>query len=489
MHYINGLWKDTGSHSFTSLNPATGEVIWKGMAAGEAELAEAVAAARAAFPSWAALESAGRMAILERFKALITGGQDELAILIAQETGKALWDAKSEVAAVTAKLTYTSEAYAERTGLKSRTSPVGTAVVRHRPHGVMAVYGPYNFPAHLPNGHIMPALLAGNTVVFKPSELTPSVAEWYVRKWHDAGLPQGVLNLVQGEKDTGILLAKAAGEGGVDGILFTGSTATGKAIHAQLAGHPEVILALEMGGNNPLIVSMVSDVKAAVHETLLSAFTGTGQRCTCARRLILPEWNQREEFLNLLIASAEKLEIGAYNEMPAPFMGPLISLREANRMLEAQEKLEKLGGKVLLRMRQLREGLPFVTPAIIDVTGVKNIPDEEYFGPLLQIYRVQDGVEAVQIANQTRFGLSASVLTDDAALFQQVAGQIRAGLINWNRQTTGASGAGPFGGIGISGNHRPAGYYAADYCAYPVASVEVEKLALPEQLPPGMTIA
>ena len=413
---------------------------------------------------------------------MITGAQDELAQIIANETGKALWDANSEVAAVIGKLAFAHEAYQERTGTKSRTSPTGNAVLRHRPHGVMAVYGPYNFPAHLPNGHIMPALLAGNAVVFKPSEQTPLVAEWMVKQWHEAGLPPGVVNLVQGERETGMALSQAA----INGILFTGSTATGKAIHQQLGGRPEIMLALEMGGNNPLIVSRVTDLKAAVLETLLSAFTSSGQRCTCARRLILPEWPGRDEFIKQLQSSVKKLVVGAYDETPAPFMGPVISLREAKRLLNAQDQLEKLGGKVLVRMRLLRGGLPFVSPAIIDMTGINAVPDEEYFGPLLQLYRVKDIAEAIAVANATAFGLSAAILTDDAAVYQQVKAGLRVGIVNWNRQTTGASGAGPFGGVGISGNHRPAGYYSADYCSYPMASVELEELKLPAQLPPGI---
>jgi len=484
MQYINGSWIDSGSHAFTSINPATGEMLWQGKAADVTQVVEAVAAARTAFSTWATLGYEARYSVVERFKSLISGSQDELAMAIARETGKAMWDAKSEVAAVIAKLTYASEAYAERTGTKSRSSPVGTAVVRHRPHGVMAVYGPYNFPAHLPNGHIMPALLAGNTVVFKPSEQTPMVAEWMVKKWAEAGLPAGVLNLIQGERETGMALANAA----VDGILFTGSSATGKAIHAQLAGRPEVMLALEMGGNNPLIVSEVTDIKAAVLETILSAFMGTGQRCTCARRMILPKWAGREEFIAKLLEVSASLVVGACDETPAPFMGPVISMAEAKRLLEAQDALEKLGGKVLLRMRQLRDGLPFLSPAILDMTGVKNVPDVEYFGPLLQVYCVDTIAQAIKCANTTQYGLSAAVLCDDSELFQQVSMQLRAGLINWNRQTTGASGAGPFGGIGLSGNHRPAGYYSADYCAYPVASVESDKLALPNQIPAGITI-
>ena len=484
MHYINGIWIEKGSHSFTSLNPATGETIWRGWAADASQITDAVAAAREAFAAWSALGYEARLGVIEKFKALVDASREELAITIARETGKALWDAKSEAAAVVAKLTYANEAYLERTGTKMRSSPVGNAVLRHRPHGVMAVYGPYNFPAHLPNGHIIPALLAGNTVVFKPSEQTPLAGEWMVKKWAEAGLPAGVLNLVQGERDTGIALAAAK----IDGLLFTGSSATGKALHQQLAGRPEIMLALEMGGNNPLIVFNVSDIQAAVHETLLSAFVGSGQRCTCARRLIVPAWDRADQFIDLLVSSASKLTVGAYDDEPAPFMGPLISLREADRLLAAQDSLEKLGGKVLLRMKQLRPGLPFLSPAIMDMTGVQHVPDVEYFGPLLQLYRTKNTDESVALANQTAYGLSASVLCDDPAVFQRVSAKIHAGLINWNRQTTGASGAGPFGGVGVSGNHRPAGYYSADYCAYPVASVENEKLSLPELLPPGMII-
>lgn len=484
MHAINGLWVEAGSHTFTSTNPATGAELWMGWAAGDAEVTHAVAAARAAFPAWAGLGLDNRLLIIEKFKSLVDVAKEELALAIARETGKALWDARSEAAATVAKLTYAAEAYHERTGTKTRETPIGTAIVRHRPHGVMAVYGPYNFPAHLPNGHIIPALIAGNTVVFKPSEQTPMVGEWMVRKWLEAGLPAGVLNLVQGERDTGIALAAAA----VDGILFTGSSATGKALHAQLAGRPEILLALEMGGNNPLIVNEVSDIRAAVHETLLSAFTGTGQRCTCARRLIVPAWADAQHFIDLLVSSAKKLTIGAFDTEPSPFMGPVISLREAKRLLAAQDQLEAMGGEVLLRMRQLHENLPFVTPTIIDMTGVGHPPDEEYFGPLLQLFRVADLAEAAHIANATAFGLSAAVLTDNINIFHSISGKLRVGLLNWNRQTTGASGAGPFGGVGVSGNHRPAGYYAADYCAYPVASVELPKLVLPAQLPPGMSI-
>lgn len=485
MHFINGLRVETGGASFASENPATGEEIWRGFAAGEAEITAAVAAARAAFAQWATKPMVDRLDILQRFKGLVESRKDDLALLIAQETGKVLWDAKSEVAAVLSKITFTTDAYHERTGERHKTTPVGDAVLRHAPHGVFAVFGPYNFPAHLPNGHIMPALLAGNTIVFKPSELTPKVAEWVVGAWHEAGLPSGVLNLVQGEQRTGILLSQAP----IDGILFTGSSRTGIAIHKQMAGRPEVILALEMGGNNPLIVGPVSDLRAAVHETLLSAYVGSGQRCTCARRLVVIDGPKTHAYIQMLCDAIKQLKVDSYDAVPAAFMGPLISNKEMDRLLAAQAMLEGLGGQVLVPMRPLRPGRPFLSPGLIDMTGIAGVPDEEYFGPVLQLYRVPDEQAAVAVANDTRYGLSAAVLCDDPALFQRLSKQIRAGLINWNRQTTGASGGAPFGGVGLSGNHRPAGYYAADYCAYPVASVEAGPLALPATLPDGMVIA
>ena len=484
MHYINGLWIDSGTHEFVSTNPATNEILWKGQAAGVSEVHSAVETALSQFHSWADKPYSFRHAILQRFKDNVEARKDELVLMIAKETGKALWDARSEAVAVCSKLIFSDEAYRERTGRNVRIIAGGEAVITHRPHGVMAVYGPYNFPAHLPNGHITPALLSGNTVVFKPSELTPMVAEWVVRQWEEAGLPAGVLNLIQGEKETGIALARE----NIDGVLFTGSSQTGKLLHAQFSGRPEVILALEMGGNNPLIVSRVSDISAAVYEAVLSSFTGTGQRCTCARRLIIVNNEKSEIFIDSFIKMTRNLVVGSYDSQPSPFMGPLIHMREAERLLEAQDSLERLGGKVLLRMKLVQEGLAYVTPSIIDMTDVPNVPDVEYFGPLVQLYRVRNLEEAIHEANNTQFGLSGSMFSDYKEEYQYALSKVKTGLFNWNRQTTGASGAGPFGGIGISGNHRPAGYYSADYCAYPVASVESTQLAMPEALLPGITI-
>lgn len=444
----------------------------------------AVAAARDAFDGWSATPFAERVNHLTAFRDLVESKQEELTTLISQETGKVPWDAAGEAAATIGKLKFSLAAYAERCGDKSTDMGGFRAALRHRPHGVMAVYGPYNFPAHLPNGHIVPALLAGNTVVFKPSELTPAVGEWMVKQWEASDLPKGVINLVQGEKNTGIALSKAP----IDGLLFTGSSETGKILHKLFAGRPEIILALELGGNNPLIIGPLSDIKAAVHETILSAYISSGQRCTCARRLIVVAGDHAQPFIDQLADAASKLKVSTPQDTHNAFMGPVVSSMEAIRLLEAQETFEKHGANVLVRMASLHDSLPFLSPALIDVTHATEREDREWFGPMLQVIRVADFDAAIAEANATQYGLSAGLLCDDAALYEQFLLRARAGIINWNKQTTGASGMAPFGGIGCSGNHHPAGYYAADYCAYPVASMEADTLALPDKLPVGMVL-
>jgi len=338
----------------------------------------------------------------------------------------------------------------------------------------------------LPNGHIVPALLAGNTVVFKPSDLTPLVAQYTAELWQQAGLPQGVLNLIQGQVETGKALA---GSDEIDGLFFTGSSSTGKLLHQQYAGKPGKILALEMGGNNSLIVTKVENTLAAVHDIIQSAFITSGQRCTCARKLFIPEGEQGDQLMAKLIAATEKLKPDHYDAQQQPFMGAMISARAAAMMVAAQEELIALGGKSLVTMQHLDTATGFVTPGIIDVSSVASqLPDEEHFGPLLKVIRYSDIDSAIALANATRFGLSAGLLADDQADYDYFLPRIRAGIVNWNRPITGASSAAPFGGVGDSGNHRASAFYAADYCAYPVASVELDKVTLPSALSPGLLL-
>jgi succinylglutamic semialdehyde dehydrogenase len=323
-------------------------------------------------------------------------------------------------------------------------------------------------------------------VLFKPSELTPKVAELTVKCWIDAGLPEGVLNLLQGGRETGIALAANQG---IDGLFFTGSSRTGNALHQQFAGRPDKILALEMGGNNPLVVDQVADVEAAVYTVIQSAFISAGQRCTCARRLLVPEGAWGDAFLERLVQVTRTIEVGAFDQQPPPFMGSVISLHAADALLAAQEQLLANGALALLEMIQPQTTAALLTPGIIDVTEVSDSLDEELFGPLLQVIRYVDFDSAIALANDTQYGLAAGLLSDSEARYQQFWLESRAGIVNWNKQLTGAASSAPFGGVGASGNHRASAYYAADYCAYPVASLESSNLTLPATLTPGVRLS
>ncbi|BCF88932.1 succinylglutamate-semialdehyde dehydrogenase [Paraburkholderia largidicola] len=481
--FIDGEWVAGTGHAFASRNPGTGATVWEGNSASAEDVDRAVMSARRAFGMWSAVSLDERIAVVRRFAALINERKETIAEAIGRETGKPLWEARTEAATMAAKVDISIQSYNERTGERRAAMADGTAVLRHRPHGVVAVFGPYNFPGHLPNGHIVPALIAGNAVVFKPSELAPGVARVTVEVWRDAGLPAGVLNLVQGEKDTGVALANHRQ---IDGLFFTGSSDTGTLLHKQFGGRPEIVLALEMGGNNPLVVAPVADLDAAVHHTIQSAFLSAGQRCTCARRIFVPNDAFGDQFLARLVEVSSRIAVGEYNADPQPYMGAVISARAAARLVEAQARLIADGAKPLLKMEQRDPKMGFVSPAILDVTNVANLPDEEHFGPLAQVVRYDSFDDAISGANDTEFGLSAGLLADDEALWTHFQRAIRAGIVNWNRPTNGASSAAPFGGTGRSGNNRPSAYYAADYCAYPMASVESAQLQMPASVSPGL---
>ena len=471
--------------AFESVNPANGKPVWHGHGADADEVDGAVSAARAAFPDWAELGFDARLAQVRRFGSALDGARDELTDIIGRETGKPRWEAATEVAAMIGKIDISAQAYGERTGHRSVRMADAISVVTHRPHGILAVFGPYNFPGHLPNGHIVPALLAGNTVVFKPSEQTPWCAERTVELWAESGLPAGVLNLVQGARACGEALASSAG---IDGLLFTGSDATGQVLHRQFAGQPEKILALEMGGNNPLVVASVADLDAVVYMIIQSAYISAGQRCTCARRLYLPKGEEGDRLLARLTDAVAALQVGAWDAPDQPFMGPVISESAARDLLKAQNRLLALGAVSLVALRQLEAGTGLLSPGLLEVSEVVDLPDREYFGPLLQVLRYDGLDDAIALANKTRFGLSAGMIGGDRTSFDYFRNRVRAGIVNWNRPLTGASSGAPFGGIGVSGNHRPSAAYAADYCAYPVASLEAEAPLLPAVLSPGVTL-
>ena len=452
--------------NFQSICPATGDIVWEGEAASAPHVHAAVAAARKAFVDWSLTSFDYRADIAKKYAEAVKGKAENIALAISRDMGKPLWEARTEAGAMANKVAVSIQSYEERTP----TRITETTRLAHRPHGVMAVFGPFNFPGHLPNGHIIPSLLAGNTVVFKPSELTPQLAEIMGRCWRDAGLPDGVLNIVQGARETGAALLDAD----IDGLLFTGSAATGAFFHRHFAGRPEVMLALEMGGNNPLIIRDPVDVSAAADLAFMSGFITSGQRCTCARRLILPTGKFGDAVIEALQAKIAAVKIGRW-DMDDIFIGPVVSPQAADAAIKFEADLIVRGGTPLTPLE--RDGA-FLRPGMIDVTGV-SVPDEELFAPFLQIQRVPDLDAAIAAANATRFGLASGLICDDVSVWDHARPRLRAGIVNWNKPTTGAASTLPFGGPGLSGNHRPAAYYAADYCAWPQAGQVAETAASP----------
>lgn len=445
-----------------------------------AAVSAALARARGAFPAWrdAGLEARARVA--RRFAAIARERQEELARLIAREVGKALWDARAEAGLLAPKVDVTLD---DGLRLVAETQPAPGQRASYRPRGVLAVYGPFNFPAHLPNGHLVPALVTGNCAVLKPSELTPAVGAWLVARWREAGLPEGVLELVQGRAATGAALASHPD---VDGILFTGSYATARAIREATLDQPWKLLALELGGSNPLIVCEDADLDLAIAETALSMAATTGQRCTCARRLFVARAVEAE-FAERLARVLSGLRVGPPLD-EGVFMGPLVSTAAHERLLRAREASRAAGGE-RLPVAQPELPPPYTGAGLVRFASLDQshpVQREETFGPEAALYVVDDLDQAITAANDSDYGLAAAVMTRDRAKYEHCVGRVRTGLLNWNKGTVGASGRLPFGGSNRSGNDRPAGISATLYCTVVQAHLESDAPFDPKSLPPGM---
>ncbi|HYE02919.1 MAG TPA: aldehyde dehydrogenase family protein [Phycisphaerales bacterium] len=518
---IAGAWVELGprgsarGQTLRWHNPASPEqVVWEGTPEPD-HVDQGIAAARRAFPAWSRLPFAERARVLESFAEIATARAGEMAERIGAETGKVLWEARAEAALLAGKVRITLEDPARpEAGLRRvaafqlALSDSRTGRCLFRPHGVMAVVGPFNFPAHLPTGHIVPALLMGNTVVLKPSDKAPGVGQLLAELFDEAlrrhAAPPGVLNLVQGGAP---IAAALTSHPGLDGVLFTGSWPVGRRIMQANLDHPGRILALEMGGNNAAVVLPDADLRQAAIEILRCAFNTTGQRCTCTRRAVVHE-RIADRLLPALVEAARRLVVGDPRSEGGVFMGPIISQAARGAVIEAQDRFEATGAEILLRARCLpgpetSPGGWYLSPAVVrvdrfhDPRGTRPVPaesersaapggaegvktaepeqivspgdDVEVFGPLLRVCVVRSLEEAIEQANATRFGLAASIFTSDAAAAERFLAEARAGCVNVNTGTAGASSKLPFGGLGHSGNHRPAGSFAPDYCAYPVA--------------------
>lgn len=467
--FINNEWCSGHGPTLNAYSPDGKILTWSAKTASDNQVDLAVSASKQANRGWQQLTTGERVSFIKQFGRLLVEHKQKLAEVINSETGKPIWEALTEVAAMVAKIDISIEAHIQRTPEHNNNN----LRLNHRPHGSFIVFGPYNFPGHLPNGHIVPALIAGNTVLFKPSELTPKTGEFVMQLWQQTGIPKGVMQLLQG----GIAVGKKLVEADIDGILFTGSSTVGFDIHRQLAGRPEVMLALEMGGNNGLILSPNTQPESAAKIIFQSAFLSGGQRCTCARRLIVIDGAKSDATIEALLKLCDQALVGEHIEQPA--YGPVIHLKAADTVRKKIAMLSDNGAKII---RNTNSTGVHLTPAIVDVSEVTTRQDDEVFGPLLQIIRVTSFEQAMIELNSTKYGLAAGLISEDVLEQKQFWAQAHAGVCSINAPTAGAASNLPFGGVGASGNHRPSAYYAADYCAWPQAGRHNPKIALPEAI-------
>lgn len=467
--YVDGVFRSLRGDAITTRDPANPDaIVWQGTPVG-AHAEDAVAAARRAFPAWSALSFDERRVFLERWRDTCVKHAARLAAAISREIGKVKWEAELEAKIVAEKVTITLEdrVVARVTGFEVAAGAGKTGICSFKPHGVMAVLGPYNFPAHLPNGHIVPALLLGNTIVFKPSEKGASVGQLMAELAHEVGFPAGVFNVVQG---SGVIASRLATHPEVDGVLFTGSFPVGRRILEANLDTPGRLIALEMGGSNPAVVTAKADLRRAAIECVRASYATTGQRCTCTRRIIVEE-SIADRFIPMFLKVASNLIIAAADDGVPAFMGPLVTGEARDVVLRAQAALAARG-RLLLEASALDRAGYFISPGAVEVARFERSADEaEIFGPFVQFARARDLDDAIAQANASNFGLAASLFSSDEEQWRRFMSGCRAGCVNWNTGTAGASSKLPFGGLGRSGNHRPAGAFAVDSVAYPVATM------------------
>jgi len=459
MDFIAGSWSETDApdgaiedRSPADLSMLLGRFPW---AIGQAE--RAIQAAREAQPGFGALPQQNRARLVRRVGAILKEREEQLANAIALDVGKPLWEARLEAQACAAKAAITADE-----GLKLvSTFPAagqGAAECRFRPLGVLAVLGPFNFPVHLPNGHILPALACGNTVVFKPSEIAPHAAVVYGRCLEEAGVPRGAFNLVQGGAAAGAALSAHRG---VDGVLFTGSWSVGQAIAKANLGQTKM-LALEMGGKNAALVLADADFDKAVSVSVSNAFLNAGQTCSAWTRMLVPRKRQ-DQVLEIAKRSAAKFKPGDPRS-PETRLGPLASAQQRERVRKYIRAGVEQGAQLVTGGPEAPAGLPkgyYVQPTIF--AGVKpemTIAREEIFGPVLSVLPYEDDDDAVRIANDSMYGLAGGVWSGDPAHAERVARRLRTGQVDINGGRFNP--LAPFGGFKQSGRGRELGKFGLE---------------------------
>ncbi|MBW2464217.1 MAG: aldehyde dehydrogenase family protein, partial [Deltaproteobacteria bacterium] len=466
--FIGGRFLAPEGESLVSLNPVTGAPVLE-TAFSPKRMDAAAAAAAEALPAWRAKSFDERVRVLERFREAIRERTDVLADAIVREVGKLRPEAKTEIRALVGRF----DLVKSRILADLHEGPLPThpnEVLRHHPHGVVGVVGPFNFPLHLCHAHVVPALMLGNTVVMKPSEVAPLAGQRYAEAAEAAGLPQGVLNVVQGGGVSGAALLQAEP---LRALAFTGSWPTGRRILEALLDRPEVLVALEMGGKNTCIVREDADLRQAAHEIVVGGYLTSGQRCTCTDRVLVHQ-SVKAPLVDALRRMVDNLAYGDPDDASV-FAGPMATSAAVDKLNAAIEKGTAKGAEEVARGRAPEGGNFFAPRLHVLPDGLHEVDgytDVELFGPDVHLESFLDDDEAIAALRAAPVGLAHSVFSANREAFDRYFDGTPVGILNWNRSTNQASPRLPFGGIGTAGNFRPAGGYAHRNLTVPVAIQE-----------------
>ncbi len=486
MNFFDKCWQEGEGEELVSRNPATGNMMWSGNVASVKQVNQAVTSADNAVQDWLKLGLENRLEMLRRYVELVDSKRTEIAWLIADETGKTYWGARIEIDESIRKLKASEKAFKKRCSNNTCELSNGDRVLtRYRPLGVMAIIEGFSLAVYKLFGHLMPALIAGNTVVIKPSEQAPGVTQKLVELWVESGGCPSVVSLLHGGPQVGEWLAE---DKKVAGILFTGRRVNGESIEKKAYETKGKLTVLEMGANNALVVWDVEEIKSVAYNILLSAFIYSGQCCTCVHRLILPSDAIGDLILRKLIELVERLVVGLPRDEEQPFIGPLISNDAADMAMQRQDELEKLGGVSMLKMYRSDHCAALIHPGVIDVTALEEPCDVEVLAPLLQVIRAESFEHAIELSEQSKYGLGSCLISDREGLYKQFRECSSAGIVYWNRPLTALIDVLPRVARGCSGNSRTGAYFSADFCSYPVVSIEGEHASIPEYLMPGIRL-
>ncbi len=461
-NFIGGQWIPSRSRSpLPSVNPATEELLAHAWNSDAQDVDAAVLAAQAAYKSWRLMPAPRRGEILFQVAHLLTERKQEISRLMTSEMGKVLTEAQGDVQEAIDMAYYMA---GEGRRLMGYTAPVEMpnkfGMALRDSVGVVGLITPWNFPIAVPSWKMLPALIAGNTVIWKPGEDVPATAAAFVKVFEDAGLPAGVLNLVTGAGDTGAALVDHPG---VRVISFTGSTTTGLGVYTRAAKLGKKVT-LEMGGKNAIIVMDDANLSLAVDAINWSAFGTTGQRCTACSRLIVQR-GIKPRLVEALVEKARSLKLG-YGLEPDVEVGPLVNQRALDKVAGYMDVARDEGVRILVgggRPANMDKGF-FFEPTLFDgVLAGMRVEQEEIFGPVLSIVEVDSLDEAIQVSNSVPYGLSSSIFTENVNAAFRAMRDLTTGIVYINHGTTGAEIQFPFGGTRGTGNGmREAGQAGLD---------------------------